>query len=252
MALTTAQLEILRGIDQIHNDLVMLRQEGAAQPNITTNALLTRLAAMMPGCPPQEDRHAWDLLAEIRDKQAALSAAWTEEEAPTFWSGAINILMLLLGSRSSLIAVVLIVHGWRLRSYRQRWGIWAVAALVDPLTTGVWLGWKLCRGVRGLLTWMLMRTRQSLRACCCCSPRPPTGPAVPEQQGPPEVADGWGRRLLNFLLGDPNEVDEYAARACAGCAKHCPGSQASLYRWLWGVVTRMGPEGGAAVRVPPV
>ncbi len=251
MALTTAQLEIMRGIDQLHKELVVSRQEEAARLNSSTEALLSNLRAMMADCRSSNDRHGWDLLAEVHARQESLAAAWTGAAAPTIWGGAIDCLMLLLGSRSSLIAVVLIIHGWRLRSFRQRWSIWIVAVLVDPLTTGVWLGWKICRGVRGILAWLLMKIRQSLRGCCCCSPRTPAGPAVPEQPGPPVVAESWGRRMLNFLLGDPNEVDEYAARACVGCVRHCPGSQPSMYRWLWGVVTQLGPVGGAPAQPSP-
>jgi hypothetical protein len=147
MALTTAQLEIMRGIDQLHKELVVSKQEEEARLNSTTEALLRNLKVMMADCLAPKDGSAWGLLAEVRARQEALMAAWTGTAAPTIWSGAIDFLMLLLGSRSSLIAVVLIIHGWRLRSFRQRWTIWIVAALVDSLTTGVWLGWKICRGM---------------------------------------------------------------------------------------------------------
>ena len=252
MAFSTAQLEIMRSIDRLRDELVILRREAAAQPNSTVEALLSGLQARMPDCLPLEERQATGLLAEVKERQEALLAAWTGGATQSLWSWVMEILMLLLGSRSSLIAVVLIVHGWRLRSLRQRWAIWIVAALVDPPTTGVWLAWKLFRGVRGCLAWVWMKIGLSLRKCCCCSPRQPTGPAVPEQPAPPAVAEGWGRRALNFLFGDPNAADEQAARACAGCVKHCPGPSTALYRWLWATVASRGPEGGAANGVAPV
>ncbi len=69
MAFTTAQLEIMRSIDRLRDELVVLRREAAAQPNSTVEALLSGLQARMPDCLPLEERQATGLLAEVKERQ---------------------------------------------------------------------------------------------------------------------------------------------------------------------------------------